>query len=335
LRRAAFALTVRPMEYRRLGKSGLKVSALSFGSWVTFSNQLDDRLASECMKLAYDGGVNFFDNAEAYAQGDSERIMGKVLNRMGWGRDTYAVSSKVFWGGDKPTQLGLSRKHVVDACNSALKRLQVEYLDLYFCHRPDPETPIEETVRTMSDLIHQGKVLYWGTSEWSAEQITEAHQVAKDLGLVPPTMEQPEYNLFHRERVEVEYAPLYERFGLGTTTWSPLASGLLTGKYNDAVPEDARIHLSGYEWLKRRFESADGKARIGQVKKLSAIAQEIGITTAQLSIGFCLKNPNVSTVILGASRASQLAENLKIIDLVAKLTPEVMARIEAAVQSKP
>jgi voltage-dependent potassium channel beta subunit len=323
------------MDYRRLGRSGLKLSALSFGSWVTFKNQLDDGLASECMKLAYDSGVNFFDNAEAYAHGDSERIMGEVLARMGWGRDTFCVSSKVFWGGDRPTQLGLSRKHVVDACHAALKRLQVDYLDLYFCHRPDPETPVEETIRAMSDLVRQGKVLYWGTSEWSAEQLTEAFGVAREHHLVPPTMEQPEYNLFHRARVEVEYAPLYERFGLGTTIWSPLASGLLTGKYNDGIPADSRMNLPGYEWLTRRFESREGRARLEQVRKLAGIARDLGISTAHLSLAFCLKNPHVSTVILGASRVSQLEENLKALDHVEKLTPEVMARIEAALQGEP
>jgi voltage-dependent potassium channel beta subunit len=322
------------MDYRRLGKSGLKLSALSFGSWVTFGNQLDDRLATECMRLAYDSGVNFFDNAEAYAHGDSERIMGKVLARMGWGRDTFTVSSKVFWGGEKPTQLGLSRKHVVEACHGSLKRLQVDYLDLYFCHRPDPETPIEETVSAMSDLVRQGKVLYWGTSEWSAEQITEAFDIARERGLVAPTMEQPEYNLFHREKVEVEFAPLYARFGLGTTTWSPLSSGLLSGKYNDGIPSDARVHLRGYEWMKRRFESAEGKERIEQVRRLSVIAREIGVTTAQLSVAFCLKNPNVSTVILGASQAPQLAENLKAVGVVNQLTKEVMAKIEAVVEER-
>lgn len=323
------------MPYRRLGKSGLKVSALSFGSWVTFSTQIDDSLAVECLKLAYDSGVNFFDNAEAYAHGDSERIMGKALAKLGFPRDTYAVSSKVFWGGDRPTQLGLSHKHVVEACHAALKRLQVEYLDLYFCHRPDPETPIEETVRAMSDLVHQGKVFYWGTSEWSAEQITEAFTVAKENGLVPPTMEQPEYNLFHRERVEVEYAPLYERFGLGTTIWSPLASGVLTGKYNEGTPKDARINLPGYEWLKKTVESAEGKARIEKVRKLEEIAAGIGISVTHLSLAFCLKNPHVSTVILGASKPAQLADNLKAIEHVEKLTPEVLAKIEAVVQNKP
>lgn len=320
------------MEYRRLGSSGLKLSALSFGSWVTFSNQLDDSLATECMKVAYDHGVNFFDNAEAYAHGDSERIMGKVLASMEWGRDTFCVSSKVFWGGDLPTQLGLSRKHVVDACHAALKRLQVEYLDLYFCHRPDPETPIEETARAMSDLVRQGKVLYWGTSEWSAEQLTEAYQVARDHHLVPPTMEQPEYNLLQRARVEVDYAPLYERYGLGLTIWSPLASGLLTGKYNDGIPADSRMNLPGYEWLKRRFESAEGKTKLAQIRRIGKIADEIGISTAHLSIAFCLKDPHVSTVILGASRVSQLKENLQAMEHVSKLTPEVMAKIEAALQ---
>jgi voltage-dependent potassium channel beta subunit len=335
----ATAVTVGPMThampYRRLGKSGLKVSALSFGSWVTFSNQIDDGLAVECLKLAYNSGVNFFDNAEAYAHGDSERIMGKALTKLGFPRDTYAVSSKVFWGGDRPTQLGLSRKHVVEACHAALKRLQVEYLDLYFCHRPDPETPIEETVRAMSDLVHQGKVFYWGTSEWSAAQLTEAFTVAKEHGLVPPTMEQPEYNLFRRDRVEVEYAPLYERFGLGTTIWSPLASGVLTGKYNDGTPKDARINLPGYEWLKKSVEGAQGKARIEKVRKLSELAAGIGISVTHLSLAFCLTNPHVSTVILGASKPAQLAENLKAIDHVEKLTPEVLAKIEAVMQNKP
>jgi len=323
------------MPYRRLGKSGLKVSALSFGSWVTFSNQIDDSLAVECLKLAYNSGVNFFDNAEVYAHGDSERIMGKALTKLGFGRDTYCVSSKVFWGGDKPTQIGLSRKHVTEACHAALRRLQVDYLDLYFCHRPDPETPIEETVRAMSDLVRQGKVLYWGTSEWSAEQLTEAYTVAKELAQVPPTMEQPEYNLFHRERVEVEYAPLYERYGLGTTIWSPLASGVLTGKYNEGTPKDARINLPGYEWLKKRVEGAEGKARLEKVRKLSEIALSLGISVTHLSLAFCLKNPHVSTVILGASRAAQLADNLKAVDHVEKLTPDVLAKIEAVMQNKP
>lgn len=324
--------SVNHMDYRRLGRSGLKLSALSFGSWVTFSHQLDDSLATDCMKLAYDSGINFFDNAEAYARGDSERIMGKVLAKMGWGRDTYCVSSKVFWGGDKPTQIGLSRKHVTEACHAALRRLQVDHLDLYFCHRPDTETPIEETVRAMTALVHQGKILYWGTSEWSAAQIEEAHKVAREHHLTPPTMEQPEYNLLHRDRVEAEYAPLYERYGLGTTIWSPLASGLLTGKYNDGIPADSRMNLPGYEWLKRSFESPAGQAKLAAVRKLSTIARDVGISMAHLSLAFCLKNRNVSTVILGASRVSQLEDNLKALDHVGKLDADVMARIESALR---
>lgn len=327
--------TVRGMEYRRLGRSGLKLSVLSFGSWVTFKNQLDDSLAHDCMKLAYDSGVSFFDNAEAYAAGESERIMGQVLAKMGWGRDTFCVSSKVFWGGEKPTQRGLSRKHVVEACHAALRRLRVDHLDLYFCHRPDPETPIDETVSAMSDLVRQGKVLYWGTSEWSADQIAEAHRVAREQHLVAPTMEQPEYNLLHRARVEVEYAPLYEKFGMGTTIWSPLASGLLTGKYNDGIPHDSRANLPGYEWLKHRFESPEGKARLAQVQRLAVVARELGISLPHLSLAFCLKNPHVSTVILGASRVSQLEENLKALEHVGKLGPEVMERIEAALGGVP
>jgi len=316
------------MEYRRLGSSGLKVSALSFGSWVTFGTQLDERPARECMELAYTQGVNFFDNAEVYANGLSEVIMGNVLKKTGWARDTYIVSSKVFWGGERPTQLGLSRKHVVEACHAALKRLQVDYLDLYFCHRPDPQTPIEETVRTMHDLIAQGKVLYWGTSEWSADQISEAYRIATEQNLIKPTMEQPQYNLLHRQRVEVEYVSLFQKYGMGTTIWSPLASGLLTGKYLDGMPADTRIHLPGYEWLKSNFESPEGKVKIEKVRKLSTIAKELEVSVTLLSLAWCLKNPNVSTVILGASRTAQLQENLKALDVVPKLTPAVMSRID-------
>ena len=243
------------MEYRRLGNSGLKLSLYSFGSWVTFANQFEVKLAKELMSYAYDTGVNFFDNAEAYMMGDSEIVMGKVFKELAWSRDSYCVSSKVFWGGDKPTQRGLSNKHIVDACNAALKRLQVEYLDLYFCHRPDPSTPIEETVRAMHNLIVQGKILYWGTSEWNAQQITEAHGIAKQFGLTQPTMEQPEYNLFRREKVEKDYLPLYDKFGLGTTIWSPLASGILTGKYSKGIPADSRLNLENYQWLKEQFLS--------------------------------------------------------------------------------
>ena len=323
------------MEYRRLGKSGLKVSALSFGSWVTFQNQVDDRSATELMTLAYEAGVNFFDNAEAYARGESERIMGRVLKELAWDRSTYCVSSKVFWGGDKPTQRGLSRKHVRDACHAALDRLQVDYLDLFFCHRPDSETPIDETVRAMGDLVAQGKVLYWGTSEWSADEIAEAHGAACALGVAPPTMEQPQYNLLHRDRVEREYHRLYETIGLGTTIWSPLASGILTGKYANGVPAGSRMMLADYDWLKERLESEEGRAQIAKAKELESVAKELGTSLAQLSLAWCLKNPHVSTVILGASRAVQLEENLKALEVVEKLDDEVMERIEEVVGNRP
>jgi voltage-dependent potassium channel beta subunit len=323
------------MQYRRLGRSGLKLSALSFGSWVTFSTQVDDRAAAELMKLAYEGGVNFFDNAEAYAAGESERIMGRVLEKLAWKRDTYCVSSKVFWGGKLPTQRGLSKKHVRDACDAALARLKVDYLDLYFCHRPDPETPIEETVRAMHELVAQGKVLYWGTSEWSAAEIAEAFGVARAQNLTPPTMEQPQYNLFERTKVEREFRRLYESFGIGTTIWSPLASGVLTGKYAQGVPAGSRMSLPEYGWLKERLESAEGRARVAKVRELEGVAKGVGATLAQLSIAWCLANPHVSTVILGATKPAQLAENLAAVEILPKLTPDVLARIEAIVGNKP
>lgn len=319
------------MEYRRLGKAGVKVSALSFGSWVTFGTQVDVNRALELMRRAYDAGVNFFDNAEAYAAGASETIMGEALKMAGWRRDTYMVSSKVFFGGvpnPGPNQRGLSRKHVFEACHAALKRLQVEYLDLFFCHRPDPETPIEETVRVMHDLIAQGKVLYWGTSEWSAVEIMEAYGIARQHNLTPPTMEQPQYNMLSRARFEKEYARLYSEIGLGTTIWSPLASGLLTGKYNDGIPSGSRLTLPGYEWLRKRVESDQGKRDLAHVRKLAAIAKDLGVTLPKLAIAWCLKNPNVSTAILGASRVQQLDENLASLDVVPLLTGEVMQRIE-------
>ncbi|MFW6215606.1 MAG: potassium channel beta subunit family protein [Alkalispirochaetaceae bacterium] len=326
------------MNYRRLGRSGLKVSELSFGAWVTFQNQMQVDEAKKCMIAAYEAGVNFFDNAEAYARGKAEIIMGEVLRDTRWRRDSYVVSSKVFFGGvdnPGPNQKGLSRKHIVEACDQALERMGVDYLDLYYCHRPDPEVPVEETVRGMSDLISQGKVLYWGTSEWSATEIMEAYGVARQYNLVPPTMEQPQYNMFHRQKVEVEFAPLYERIGLGTTTWSPLASGLLTGKYNDGIPEGSRLSLEGYEFLKQLIEGNDGKSRIEKVKKLTTLAEELGATTAQLAIAWLLKNRNVSTVITGASRVSQVEQNLKATDLVEKLDDSVMERIEEILQNKP
>ena len=323
------------MQYRRVGRTGLQVSVLSFGSWVTFSTQVDEGAAGELMKLAYDAGVNFFDNAEAYAAGESEVLMGRVLRKMGWGRDTYCVSSKVFWGGKLPTQRGLSKKHVHDCCHAALRRLQVDYLDLYFCHRPDLDTPVEETVRAMNDLIAQGKVLYWGTSEWRADEIAEAHGVARALGLAGPTMEQPQYNLFERERVEREYQRLYDGFGMGTTIWSPLASGILTGKYSQGVPKGTRMTLPGYEWLRERLESDEGRARVKQTAELAALAKELGASVAQLALAWCLVNPHVSTVILGATQAAQLRENLAALEFVAKLDAGVLERIEKIVDNKP
>ena len=315
------------MEYRRLGKSGLKVSVFSFGSWVTFSNQLNEKAATELMEYAYDNGINFFDNAEIYANGNSEIIMGKILKKTGWSRDTYILSSKVFWGGEKPTQIGLSRKHITDGCHAALKRLQVEYIDLFFCHRPDPETPIEETVRAMDVLIQQGKVLYWGTSEWEAEQITEAYEIAEKFNLTPPTMEQPEYNLFNRGKIEKDYLPLYKKYGLGTTIWSPLASGLLTGKYNHGIPSNSRAYVKGYEWLKEQFESEETIQKIGKVKELQPIAERLEISLTQLALGYCLKNPNVSTIILGASKKEQLKENLGTLSIMDKITDNTIKDI--------
>ena len=323
------------MQYRRLGKSGLKLSELSFGSWVTFSTQVDERAGTELMRLAYDAGVNFFDNAEVYADGESERIMGKALKRLGWGRDTYCVSSKVFWGGARPTQRGLSRKHVHDACHAALARLQVDYLDLYFCHRPDLDTPIEETVRAMHDLVAQGKVLYWGTSEWSADQIAEACGVARALGLTPPTMEQPQYSMLVREKVEREFLRLYESAGLGTTIWSPLASGVLTGKYAAGVPAGSRMSLPDYAWLRARLESDEGRANVRKAQALQGIASDLGGSLAQLAIAWCLLNPHVSTVILGASKPEQLKENLGAAALVPKLDSAAQARIESILANRP
>jgi voltage-dependent potassium channel beta subunit len=318
------------MEYRRLGKAGVQVSALSLGSWVTFGQQIGDDVAEDLMKTAYDQGVNFFDNAEAYASGRSETVMGAILSKMNWPRDTFLVSSKVFWGGSRPNQEGLSRKHVMEACHKALKRLQVDYLDLYFCHRPDPKTPIEETARAMSDLVHQGKVLYWGTSEWSAQEITQAYAVAREFNLVPPTMEQPMYNLFGRHRFEKEYARLYSEYGLGTTIWSPLASGLLTGKHKGGPQEGTRATLKDYDWLKDQI-TREAKEKAEKVEQLAKIASDLGLSLAVFSVAWCLKNPNVSTVILGASKTAQLAENLAAVDAQTKLTPEVMKKVDEIV----
>lgn len=326
------------MEYRRLGKSGLPVSALSYGSWVTFSNQLAVDAALEAMTAAYEAGINFFDNAEVYALGQSEIIMGEALKRAGWGRDTYILSSKVIWGAvsdPKPTQRGLHRKHVFEACHDALRRLQVDYLDLYFCHRFDPNVPMEEIVQTMTDLVRQGKVLYWGTSEWTAAQILDAHGVARQYGLIPPTMDQPEYNMFRRDRVELELAPLYEKMGLGTTIWSPLYYGILTGKYNNGVPADSRATLPGYEWMREIVEGEEGQKRIARVRQLSTIAESLDTSTTRLALAWCLKNPHVSTVILGASRVEQVHDNLGALEVLPRMTDDVMAAIEDVLGNKP
>ena len=317
------------MNYRNLGKTGLKISELSYGSWVTFSFQLDQKDATDMLKIAYDNGINFFDNAEAYASGDSEKIMGKAIKSLGWKRDTYIVSSKVFWGGEKPTQRGLSHKHVVDACNNALKRLQVDYLDLYFCHRPDPETSIEETVRAMHTLIMQGKVCYWGTSEWSALDIQEAYEISRKLNLTPPSMEQPEYNMFRRDKMEDEYLPLFAKEKLGTTIWSPLASGLLTGKYINGMPSGTRTSLKNYKFIKESFESDSYKEKHEKVKKLNVIADDLSIPLTNLALSWCLKNSNVSTVILGASKQDQLIENIKTINYLEMIEDSVMSQIES------
>ena len=323
------------MEYRRLGNAGLKVSALSYGAWVTFGTQIGEDAAYELMKTAFDAGVNFFDNAEAYAGGQAETIMGKVLQRAGWKRSDLVLSTKIFWGGPGPNDSGLSRKHIIEGVDAALKRLQTDYVDLVFAHRPDIQTPIEETVRAFNHVINQGKALYWGTSEWSAAQLMEAYAVARREHLIPPQMEQPQYNMFHRERVESEYAHLYDEIGLGTTIWSPLASGLLTGKYNEGTPEGTRATLEGYEWLRHRFEDEEAIARIQKVGKLISIAKEIGASMAQLALAWTLKNPHISTTITGASRPEQLVENMKAIDVVPLLTEEVMEKIEAILDNKP
>tara|TARA_Y100000814_G_scaffold60264_1_gene37374 strand:- start:1220 stop:2194 length:975 start_codon:yes stop_codon:yes gene_type:complete len=323
------------MNYRRLGKSGLKVSEFSYGSWVTFSFQLAVEEATSLMKSAFDQGVNFFDNAEAYASGESEIIMGKALKRLGITRDTYIISSKVFWGGKKPTQRGLSHKHIIDACHSALKRLQLDYLDLYFCHRPDPDTPIEETVRAMHTLILQGKICYWGTSEWSVEDIREAYLIAKNYGLTPPTMEQPEYNMFNRTKMEKEYTELFKEEKIGTTIWSPLCSGLLTGKYINGEPPDTRTSLENYKFIKERFESEEFVQYHEKVFKLSLLAKEAGIPLVNMALGWCLKNPNVSTVILGASKIEQLNQNLETNQYSSILDEDVMGKIEKIINNKP
>lgn len=316
------------MNYRRLGSAGLKVSELSFGSWVTYGNQMGEDIARECMAAAYAAGVNFFDNAEVYANGKSETIMGEALKKLGWRRASYVVSTKFYWGiNEGPNEKNtLNRKYLRQAIDNSLKRLQMDYVDLVFCHRPDPDTPIEETVWAMHDMVQTGKALYWGTSEWSAADIAAAWHIADKHHLHKPQMEQPQYNLFYRDKVENEYARLYEDIGLGTTTWSPLASGMLTGKYLAGIPKDSRAALAGYEWLQK---SVGNPQRLEMVKQLVPLAAELGCTLAQLALAWCVKNPNVSTVITGASRPAQVEENMKALEVVSKLTPEVMARIDA------
>jgi voltage-dependent potassium channel beta subunit len=324
------------MEYRRMGKTGLQLSVLSYGSWVTFTKQIDDAASAKLMHLAYDNGVNFFDNAEIYSRGESEKMMGRVLKASGWERSSYVVSSKVFFGwrgeNNKPNQTGLSRKHVTEACHEALQRFQLDYLDLYYCHRPDRDTPIEEIVWTMNHLIQQGKILYWGTSEWSAAEIMEAHLVAKELHLIGPAVEQTEYNLFKRQKIESDYYTIFRNIGMGTTIWSPLASGLLSGKYNNGVPEGSRLALEGFEWLKDRTLS---EQKIAKVRELQTVADDLGTSLATLSIAWCISNKDVTTAILGATKEAQLTENLKALEVYPKLTTEVLNKIDTIMGTKP
>lgn len=324
------------MEYRRMGKTGLQLSVLSFGSWVTFARQTDDSDNDRLMSIAYDAGINFFDNAEVYSGGQSEEMMGRVLKKKDWDRSSYVLSSKAFfgWKGEekKPNQHGLGRKHLMEACDEALQRLQVEYLDLFYCHRSDSNVPMEEIVRTMNTLIQQGKIFYWGTSEWSASEIMEAHMVAKELGLEGPAVEQPEYNLFNRRKMEAEFLTIFKNIGMGTTIWSPLASGLLTGKYSKGIPEGSRMSLEGYEWLRDRAMS---ETKLRQVDELGRLADSLGVGLPTLSIAWCVRNPDVTTAILGATKEIQLVENLKALDVLPLLTEEVMYRIDEIMGTKP
>ena len=320
------------MEYRRLGKAGIKVSALSLGAWVTYGGQVGQEVAEQCMTAAVEHGVNFFDNAEAYADGNAEIVMGNVIKKVGWRRENLVVSTKIFWGGQGPNNVGLSHKHITEGVNNALKRLQMDYVDLVFCHRPDRNTPIEETVRAMDQVIRSGKAFYWGTSEWSAAEIIRADGLARQYGLTPPSMEQPQYNLFERARFEKEYDILFRELGYGTTIFSPLASGLLSGKYNNGIPEGSRATLEGYDWLRKHVITPE---RVEKVKQLSGIANDLGCSVAQMALAWCLKNPHVSTVITGASRAEQVHENMKALEVVEKLTPEFITRIEAVMGNNP
>ena len=322
------------MEYRRLGKSGLQVSALSFGSWITFGKQIENNTADELLSIAYDNGINFFDNAEIYAAGKSEEVMGEILKQKKWTRSSYCVSSKVYFGYEdkKPNQTGLSRKHIIEGCHAALKRLQVDYIDLYFCHRPDKNTPIEETVWAMNTLIQQGKILYWGTSEWNASEIMEAILVAERNHLIGPTMEQPQYNMLTREKMENDYLHLFKHHGIGTTIWSPLASGILTGKYAGTKPDDTRLNIVGMDWLKDKLLVEENLKRVDQTK---VIADKLNTSLPLFGIAWCLKNPNVSSVILGASKTSQLQENLKAVEILPLLTDEIMKEVDGVWGTKP
>lgn len=324
------------MEYRRLGRTGLQLSVLSFGSWVTFHKQIDDSIADTLMGIAYDRGVNFFDNAEVYALGESEKMMGRVLKKKAWDRTSYTVSSKAYFGwrgkNNKPNQTGLSRKHLFEACHEALQRLQLDYLDLFFCHRPDTTVPIEEVVWTMHNLIQQGKILYWGTSQWSGAEIMEAHRVAQQYGLIGPSMEQPQYNMFERFKMEQDYTPVFQNVGLGTTIWSPLAAGFLTGKYLEGIPEDSRLAIKGFDWLKDRWLQDN---KVEKLKQLKQLADDMHVSLASLAIAWTIKNPHVTTAILGATKKEQLEQNFTALDTLPLLTPEVMNRIEDILQNRP
>lgn len=324
------------MEYRYMGRTGLQLSVVSFGSWVTFHKQIEDHKADELMGMAYDAGINFFDNAEAYAGGESELMMGRILKNKQWDRTSYVLSSKVYFGlqgkNNKPNQHGLGRKHVVEACHAAINRMQTDYLDLYFCHRPDTHVPIEEVVWTMHNLIQQGKILYWGTSQWSAAEIMEAHRVAQQYGLIGPVMEQPQYNMFERFKMEQDYLPVFKNVGLGTTIWSPLAAGFLTGKYLNGIPEDSRLAITGFDWLKNRWLQEE---KIAKLKKLVALADEIGVSMASLAIAWTIANPHVTTAILGATKPQQLTDNLKALEVKEMLNTEIIGWIEDILQNKP
>jgi voltage-dependent potassium channel beta subunit len=320
------------VEYRRLGKAGLKVSALSLGAWVTYGGQVGEETAEQCMAAAREHGVNFFDNAEAYAGGNAEVVMGNVIKKLAWRREDIVVSTKIFWGGDGPNDQGLSHKHIIEGMNNALRRLQMDYVDLVFCHRPDPNTPIEETVRAMDIVIKQGKAFYWGTSEWSAADIMRADTIARQYNLTPPSMEQPEYNMFNRTKIEKEYQPLFKELGYGTTIFSPLASGLLTGKYANGIPEDSRANLPGYEWIHKYILTPE---RIEKAGKLQPIADDLGVSLAQMALAWTLKSPHVSTTITGASRVEQVHQNMKALEVVPMLTDDVMQRIEQVLDNNP